>query len=161
MPRFSLHQHWLSIGDDFTIRDERGDDAFWVDGKVFALSDTLLLKTMGGQELATIRRRILSFGPTYDIEFPERTVTINKQLFTFFRCRFTVDQPGPNDFEAAGDFLDHEYQFTGSDGSTAATVSKHWLTLTDHYGIDIASEKDVPLFLCAAVVIDRCCHEKR
>jgi hypothetical protein len=32
-----------------------------------------------------------------------------KHLFTLFRCRFTVDVPGPDDLEAEGSSLEREY----------------------------------------------------
>ena len=37
---------------------------------------------------------------------------VKKALFTFFRCRFTVDVPGPDDLEAQGDLGDAEYEVT-------------------------------------------------
>ena len=55
----------------------------------------------GGNELAFIEQRLLSWGPTYEIYIGGRLhATVKKELFTFFKCRFTVDVPGPNDLEA-------------------------------------------------------------
>ena len=78
-------------------------------------------------------------------------------LFTFLRCAFTVDVPGPGDLEARGSLLDHEYTFQRGD-QTVATVSKRWFSLSDSYGIDIADGENVVLILASAVVIDLCCH---
>ena len=36
---------------------------------------------------------------------------VKKSLFTFLRCTFTVDVPGPDDLEATGSLTDHEYRF--------------------------------------------------
>ena len=84
---------------------------------------------------------------------------VKKELFTFFRCKFEVDGPGPRDYEASGDFLDHEYELQRSQG-LAATISKRWFSLTDHYGIEIAEGEDVVLMLATAIVIDLVCHDE-
>jgi uncharacterized protein YxjI len=68
-----------------------------------------------------------------------------------------VDVPGPDDLEANGDFLDHEYAFSRGD-RTVASVSKRWLSWTDTYGIDVADDEDPVLVLASAVVVDMACH---
>jgi uncharacterized protein YxjI len=68
-----------------------------------------------------------------------------------------VDVPGPDDLEAEGSFLDHEYAFTRS-GNVVATVSKRWFSWADSYGVDIADGEDDVLILASTVVIDMICH---
>jgi uncharacterized protein YxjI len=82
---------------------------------------------------------------------------VKRQLFTLFRARFTVDVPGPDDLEAKGDFLDHEYTFERH-GRDVARVSKKWFSLSDTYAIDIDQGEDDVLILAAAVVIDLVSH---
>ena len=88
---------------------------------------------------------------------------VKKHLFTFFRCAFTVDVPGPDDLEAQGSFLDLEYSFTRG-GRQVAEVSKRWFSFGDTYGVDIADSEDQVLILASTVVIEMICHgdhEKR
>ncbi len=160
MRRFQLREKIFALGDDFTIKDERGEDVYAVDGKVFTLRDTLYLNDMAGNRLATIRRRLLSLGRVYEIRCGEAVTVVHKHLFTFFRAKFTVDVPGPGDLLAAGNFLDYEYDFTDGAGQRVATVSRRWFSLTDTYGIEIDDEQDEVMILAACVVIDRCCHER-
>ena len=81
-----------------------------------------------------------------------------QSFFTVFRASFTVDVPGPDDLEAQGSFMDHEYTFTRG-GKTVATVSKAWFSFTDSYGVDVAPGEDDVLILASTVVIDMCCHQ--
>ena len=158
--RYVLKQKFWSWGDDFTIKNAAGEDVFLVDGQAFSWGDKLSFQDMGGNELAFIRQKLLSWGPTYEIEVHGRLVAIvKKQLFTLFRCKFTVDVPGPDDLEASGDFLDHEYTFERQ-GRAVAHVSKRWFTWTDTYGVDIADGEDDVLILASAVVIDMVCHQE-
>ena len=159
--RYVMRQKFWAWGDDFIIRDENGADVFLVDGRAFSWGDKLSFQDMNGNELAFIRQKLLSWGPTYEIERNGRlAAVVKKELFTFFRCRFTVDVPGPDDLEAQGDFLDHEYSFERS-GHVAANVSKRWFSWTDTYGIDVAAGEDDVLILASAVVIDMVCHQDK
>ena len=107
--RYVMKQKLFAWGDDFTIKTEAGQDIFFVDGKALSLGDRLSFQDMLGNELASIRQKLLAWGPTYEIyRNGELRAVVKKHLFTLFRCRFTVDVPGPDDLEAEGSFLDHE-----------------------------------------------------
>ena len=156
--RYLMRERILSWGDDFTIKDAEGREAFYIDGKVFSFGDKLSFKDRDGQEVALIDQKLLSFGPQYEIIRGGTTVAVvKKQLFTLFRARFTVDVPGPDDLEAKGNFLEHEYVFE-RDGRDIARISKKWLSLSDSYAIDINEGEDDVVILAAAVVIDLVSH---
>lgn len=159
--RYVMKQKLFSWGDDFCIKDEQGRDVFFVDGKVFTLGNKLSFQDMARNELAFISQKLLSWGPTYEIYRGTQLVAVvKKSLFTLFHCKFTVDVPGPDDLEAEGDFLDHEYSFIRH-GTTVANVSKRWLSWTDTYGVEIAEGEDDLLVLASSVVIDMVCHGDR
>jgi uncharacterized protein YxjI len=159
--RYVMRQKFLSWADDFIIKDEQGQDAYRVDGKVFSLGDQLTLRDMEGNELAFIRQKLLAWGPTYEIyRDGELQAIVKKALFTLFRCRFSVDVPGPDDLEASGSFTDHEYTIERG-GRPVAVVSKRWFSWTDTYGVEIAEGEDDVLILASAVVIDMACHGDR
>ena len=156
--RYIMKQRLFSWGDDFFIKDESGRDAFFVDGKALSFGDQLSFQDISGNELAFIKQRLLSWGPTYEIYKGDQLyAVVKKELFTFFRCSFTVDIPGPDDLEAEGDFLDHEYVFNRY-ANPVAEVSKQWFSWSDTYGVDIADGEDDILILASTVVIDMAFH---
>jgi uncharacterized protein YxjI len=156
--RYMMRERILSWGDDFKIKDADGRDVFYVDGKVFSFGDKLSFRDMRGNELALIDQKLLSIGPQYEIIRGGKTVAVvKKHLFTLFRAKFTVDVPGPDDLEAKGDFIDHDYTFYRR-GREVARVSKKWFRLSDTYGIDIDAGEDDVLILASAVVIDLVSH---
>jgi uncharacterized protein YxjI len=156
--RYVMRQKLLSLADGFTIKDENDQDAFVVKGKLFSFGDKLSFQDPAGNELVFIDQRLLNWGPTYELwRGADLLAVVKRQLFSFIHHRFTVDVPGPDDLEAEGDFLDHEYTFTRG-GSIVATVSKKWFSWTDTYGIEIADGEDAVLILASAVVVDMVCH---
>ncbi|WP_035602979.1 LURP-one-related family protein [Haloferula sp. BvORR071] len=160
--RYALRQKFWSFGEDFTIRDDEGRDCYIVDGRVFSFGDKLSIHDMEGREVAYIEQRLLSWGPKYEIHRPGRDVVeVAKEHFTFFYCKFTVDGPGSEeDYEADGDFFDHEYLLKWS-GQTVGRVSKEWFTFSDSYGIEIGGSEDPVLLLAITVVIDMVCHDEK
>ena len=157
--RYVMRQKLLSLADNFTIKNEQEQDVFLVKGKLFSFGDKLSFQDLTGKELVFINQRLLNWSPTYELwRQAELLAVVKRELFSFIHHRFTVDVPGPNDLEAEGDFLDHEYTITRG-GSVAATVSKRWFSWTDTYGIEVADGEDDVLLLATAVVVDMVCHD--
>jgi len=99
--RYVMKQKIFALGDDFIIRNEAGEDCFFVDGKVFTIGAKLSFQDMNGHELAFIKQKLLNWGPTYEIYRDDTLVAVvKKKLFTLFHCQFTVDVPGPDDLTA-------------------------------------------------------------
>ena len=157
--RYVMRQKLLSLADNFTIKNEQEQDVFLVKGKVFSFGDKLSFQDLAGNELVFIDQRLLNWSPTYELwKGGELLAVVKRELFSFIHHRFTVDVPGPNDLEAEGDFLDHEYTISRG-GSVVATVSKRWFSWADTYGIEIADGEDDVLVLATAVVVDMVCHD--
>ena len=157
--RYVMRQKLLSLADNFTIKNEQEQDVFLVKGKVFSFGDKLSFQDLAGNELVFIDQRLLNWSPTYELwKGDELLAVVKRELFSFIHHRFTVDVPGPNDLEAEGDFLDHEYTISRG-GSVVATVSKRWFSWADTYGIEIADSEDDVLVLATAVVVDMVCHD--
>jgi uncharacterized protein YxjI len=156
--RYVMKQKLLAWGDDFTIKDENGQDRFYVDGKVLSFGDKLSFQDMAGNELAFISQKLLSWGPTYELWRGGRLFAIvKKHLWTMLNYRFSVDVnadgPGPEDLEIEGDFWAHEYTFTRG-GRAVAQVSKQWFAWADTYGVDVLPAEDDVLVLACTVIVD-------
>jgi len=161
MARYAMKQKWLSFGNDYSVQDEQGREAYFIDGRALSFGDKLSVQRPRGNEVAFIAQRLLAWGPTYEISREGRVAAIvKKKLFTFFGCKFEVDVPGPDDLMAEGDFLEWEYAFLRG-GRRVAQVSKRFFAWTDTYGIEVAPGEDDELIIACAVVIDLCCHEDR
>lgn len=158
--RYVMTQKLFAFGEDFAIKDDSGEDRYYVDGKAFSIGNKLVFQDMQGRELARIEQKLLSFGKAYQIIRDGRQVaTVKKKLFTLFRDVFDVEDAAAGELDATGDFLDHEYQFT-RDGQPIAVVSKRFFSWTDTYGVDVAEGEDDVLILACAVVIDMCSHDE-
>jgi uncharacterized protein YxjI len=159
--RFVLRDRMFSLGGDLNITDEHGSPVYFVDGKVISIGRRLEIKDPSTQEvLAVIQQRVISLLPTYEIELPGKfKATISKRI-SLITDRLKIDVPGPGDLDVHGDLFDHEYSIDRH-GQEVARVSKHWISLVDSYGVEVAEGEDPLLVLAAAVVIDEMLDRRR
>jgi uncharacterized protein YxjI len=159
--RYIIREKFFHLGEDSQITDESGQPIFEVDGKVFSLHHTLVMRDLAGNEVATIRQQLIALRPTWEItRGGVELAEVRKKLLTFLGDRFTVDIPGPDDLEVAGNIFEHEYTITQS-GRLVATVSKHWISLTATYGVETAPGAADALILACVLVLDLAEDEER
>ena len=152
--RYLIRERFFRLGEDSDITDESGQPVLHVDGKVLTLRDTLVLRDPAGNEVARVQRKLIALRPTYEISVGGQEVAeVRKHFFTPFGDRFTIDIPGPDDLELAGNLFDHEFTIRRGN-QTVATVSKRWFTLRDTYGVDIAPGEDEVLILASVLALD-------
>jgi uncharacterized protein YxjI len=153
--QYVLKQKLVSLGNNFTIRDIEGRDAFQVRGALATLGDKLSLEDMVGNELLYIEQKVFSWIGMYEIRRDGKVVAeVRRNLRAFLRRRFTVEMSGAEDLEMVGDILAFEYVVTRG-GRKVATFTRQWLRLSDTYWIRIEDdEPDEALVLALAVIIE-------
>lgn len=155
---YRIKEAFWSWGDDFAISDRDGEPLFFVDGAAFSWGDKLSLQDQQGRELARIEQTLLSFKPRYQIIIGGRPFAEVVKEWSWFKQRFTLDVPGPNDYSIDGSFWQHEFEFIRS-GQQVAAVSKNYWGWTDSYGVDIVDGEDEVAILCSCIVIDQVLHD--
>lgn len=143
-----MKQKVFSWKDKFSIYDENGNDAYWVEGEIFTIGKKLNLYDNQNNHLAHIHQKVLSFLPRFFIEINGEDVAEVVKHFTLFTQKFSVT--GYN-WQVDGDFLAHEYEIH-CNNFTVATISKEWFTWGDAYSVNITDGVD-PLPVIAVVLI--------
>ena len=152
--RYVIREKFFRLGEDSDITDESGQTVFQVDGKVFSLHSTLIVRDPAGNEVAMVQKQLFALRPTYHITVHGQEIAeVRKKLFSPFIDRFTIDIPGPDDLYIEGSLLYHEYTVRRGD-AIVATVSKAWISLTDTYGVDIAPGQNDLLILTSVLALD-------
>ena len=158
--RYLVREKVFSIGDDFWVTDEQGNEAFLVDGKALRLRETFELKDRSGAIVATVRKRLLAVRDSMDIERDGAVIaTVKKAVFSPLHHRSVVELPGGGELEAVGNILDKEFEIR-SGGAVLAQVSRSWFRMRDTYGVDVAPGQDDALMLAVAVCLDRIHHDE-
>jgi uncharacterized protein YxjI len=160
--RYQMRQKLISIGDDFYIKNEAGQNVFKVDGKVLRVRDTLQFKDSKGNILCQIQERMLRIKDSMAIEDGDgkKIAEVKKALITPLRDRWTVKIRSGPDLDVQGNILDHEYEI--KDGRCkVAQVSKKWFRVRDTYGVEIAPNQEDIVILAVTVALDQMAHPSK
>jgi hypothetical protein len=97
--RYQMRQRMISIGDDYTIENDRGEHVFKLDGKALRVRKTILFKDMDGRELVKIQERMLHVRDSMEIEGADgnRIAMVHKAMITPLRERWVIDVEGGPD----------------------------------------------------------------
>jgi uncharacterized protein YxjI len=158
---YQLRRQLFSIGEDFWVQNERGENVYKVDGKLLALTQTFALQDANGNELARMKAEMLTLRKTMDVERGGQVVAVvKKAFFNILSQHFDIEVAGDGALEAQGDILNHEFQIRAG-GQIVANVSRQWFVGDLLYGVAIAPGQNAVVLLCIAICIDEMSESDR
>ena len=148
--KLRFKQRFFSWFDSYDIYDETGNTVFTVEGK-FAWGHCLHILDAAGTHIGTIKERVLTFLPKFELyQYAQYIGEIRKE-FTFFHPKFTLDCRG---WDVDGDFWEWNYQITDPSGRFIATVEKLIWNWTDTYELTVFDPQDCLHVLMVVLAID-------
>ncbi len=157
--QYRMRQRLFALGEDFDIENAAGQPVLHVDGKLLRIRETFVIQDLQGNEVATIRQKLVALRPSMTISRGgAELATIRKAWISLLSDRFGIEVPGGEDLSVVGDIFDHEYEIRRGDAVVAA-VSKQWFTFRDTYGITVAPGEDDGMILGVAVALDELAHD--
>lgn len=139
-------QRFFSWLDSYDIYNEAGQTVYTVKGQL-SWGHCLKIYDARGNEVGTVKERILTFLPKFEMYLGERYMGCISREFTFFIPKYNVDCNG---WQVEGDFFEWDYTIRNASGQSIATVSKELFNWTDTYVIDVANPQDA---LCALMLV--------
>lgn len=139
-------QRFFSWFDSYDIYDEAGNTVYTVRGQL-SWGHCLKIFDAYGNEVGTVKERIFTFLPKFEMYLGERYVGCISKEFTFFKPRYNIDCNG---WQIDGNWLEWDYTIKDVIGAHVATVSKEIFRWTDTYVIDVSNPADA---LCALMVV--------
>ena len=143
-------QRFFSWFDSYDIFDENGVTLFTVEGQL-AWGHTLHINDVDGNHMATVKQRVLTLLPRFDLYENETLVGTITKAFTFFKPSFEVDCNG---WRVEGDFFEWDYAIVDRFGNCVATVAKELWNWTDTSTSDVADPADALYALMVVLAID-------
>jgi len=138
---------WL---DSYDIYDEAGNTVFAVEGRL-SWGHCLHILDSTGRHVGTVRERVLSFLPRFEIYDGDSLVGTIRKEFSFLFPKFTVDC---KDWEVQGQIMEWDYEILDGQGQLVATVTKELFNWSDTYMMDIADPADALYVLMVVLAID-------
>lgn len=143
-------QRMFSWFDSYDIYSENGDTLYTVRGQL-SWGHCLKVFDSTGNEIGTVKERIFTFLPKFEVYMGENYVGCISKEFSFFRPKFNIDFNG---WHIDGDFFEWDYNILDPMGKNVASVSKQLWNWTDTYVIDVADPRDAIYALMLVLAID-------
>ena len=139
-------QRFFSWFDSYDIYNEAGQTVYTVRGQL-SWGHCLKIYDAQGREIGTVKERILTFLPKFEMYLGDRYVGCISKEFTFFLPKYNIDCNG---WHVDGDLFEWDYQIMNSSGRPVANITKELLNWTDTYVIDVHNPQDA---LCALMLV--------
>lgn len=143
-------QRFFSWFDSYDIYDEAGNTVYTVRGQL-SWGHCLKIFDAYNNEVATVKERIFTFLPKFEMYLGERYIGCISKEFTFFKPRYNIDCNG---WQVDGNWLEWDYTIKDAIGAHVATVSKEIFRWTDTYVIDVSNPADALGALMVVLAID-------
>ncbi len=147
-------QRLFSWFDSYDIYNQNGDVIYTVKGQL-SFGHCLNIYDAVGNQIGTVKEKILTFLPKFEIYTENRYLGCISKEFSFFKPRFNIDYNG---WQTEGDFFEWDYRITDERGTLIATVSKELFNFTDTYSLDIVEPQNAlgVLLLVLAIDAEKC-----
>ncbi|MEG2364818.1 MAG: hypothetical protein RR904_05780 [Bacilli bacterium] len=148
--RYYMKSKFLKIKEDFWIKNEYDEEAYFVDNKflTFGLQFDISKKD---RVLYSVKEKLLTFMSNYEVLEHGNVVAQVNQKISFLKDRLNVSCKY-GELNVKGDYFDYNYGiYQGI--KLIAKVKKEMFSFTDNYYIDVDFE-DEAFVLVLVVIID-------
>lgn len=143
-------QRLFSWFDSYDIYDEFGNTQYIVKGQL-SWGHCLKIFTYSGEEIGTVKEKVFTFLPRFEMYNKNKYVGSISKEFSFFKPKYNIDCKG---WHIEGDFFEWNYSVVDGIGQVVATISKQLFNWTDTYVIDIADTDNALCILMLVLAID-------
>jgi len=144
--KMRFKQRFFSWFDSYDIYDEAECTLFTVEGQL-AWGHTLHINDAEGYHIATVKQRLFTFLPKFDLYAGDTLLGTISKDFTLFAPAFEIDFNG---WQVQGQFMEWDYDILDKFGDRVASISKELFNWTDTYVIDVPDPDNA---LCALMVV--------
>ena len=145
-----FRQRFFSWFDSYDIYDEDGNTVYVVKGQL-SWGHCLKIFDASGLELGTVKEKILTWLPKFELYEGSSYVGCISKKLSFFKPRYDIDCCG---WHVEGSFLEWDYSITGAAGEQVAVISKEIFHMTDTYVLDIVNPVNALRVLMFVLAID-------
>lgn len=143
-------QRFFSWFDSYDIYDESGNTVYVVKGQL-SWGHCLKIFDKYGSEIGTVKERVLTLLPKFEIYEKNNYIGCISKEFTFIKQKYNIDFNG---WHIEGSFMEWDYTIIDSHGNKIAEISKELLRMTDTYVLDISKPEDALYVLMFVLAID-------
>ena len=156
--KYIIKNKILSLGGSSSVKDEEGNDLFYVKGKIFSLRRIKTIQDLNGQVLFKVRNKLISFFfpkvHLLDAEGNEILLLKKRDLFGL-RQDFelvTVNCEGHN-YSIQGDYIGRNYSICDN-GIPVAHIRRNFNLAVDSFWLETEMTENAALYVAIVIALD-------
>ena len=155
---FIIEQKILALRDTFGIKDRNGNQLAFVKKQLVSFGPKFWYETPQGQKLGEIHGKVLAIRPTFEIYDAQGQMVaqVKKKIMKLFgEAWWMENSSGQEIAKINGNIFEHDYYIQDMSGQPIAQIHKKWVSVRDSYNVDILNPSFDPyLVLSYAISLD-------
>ena len=157
-----IRQRIFSWGDSYDVFDDSGEARYEVRSAFFSLGHQIHVYDKqvdeGRDEVGSIRQKLFTLMPTFEIEIGGRVIGTVRKKFTLLRQNYEVDYRG---WDVEGDFMGWDYRVLQGERQVLS-ITKELFNWSDTYVLNFTNPADEIPGLLLVIAIDAAnCSERK
>ncbi|HTY74064.1 MAG TPA: LURP-one-related family protein [Candidatus Nanoarchaeia archaeon] len=152
---FVMKKKILSLREHYDFEDLSGVKLGEADGSFIQIPAKFAVVDIHGLELLHLQGKVFTLRNEFNMYGPtgEELGTMKKKILKLVGEEFWLEKGGVEFMRIYGNFTEHDYQME-INGAPVASVHKKWVSLRDQFGVSITGEVDPRVVIGAVIIIE-------
>ena len=155
---YIIEQKILALRDTFGIKDRNGNQLAYVKKQLVSFGPKFWYEDTSGQRLGEIHGKVLTIRPNFEIYDAQNQLRarVKEKLIVLIGSKWWMeDASGQEIAKIKGNVFEHDYQVQDPSGNAIAQIHKKWVTIRDSYSVEMLNPSFDPyLVLSYAISLD-------
>ena len=155
---YIIEQKILALRDTFGIKDRNGNQLAYVKKQLVSFGPKFWYEDTSGQRLGEIHGKELTIRPSFEIYDAQNQLRarVKEKLIVLIGSKWWMeDASGREIAKIKGNVWEHDYQVQDPSGGAIAQIHKKWVTIRDSYSVEMLNPAFDPfLVLSYAISLD-------
>jgi uncharacterized protein YxjI len=139
---YIIEQKILAVRDTFGIKDQSGNQLAFVKKQLVSFGPKFWYEDTQGQRLGEIHGKVLAIRPTFEIYTSggQLVANVKKKIMKIFGQAWWMENPSGQEIaKVNGNVLAHDFYIQDMNGQPIAQIHKKWVSVHDSYCVEILS----------------------
>ncbi len=155
---YIIEQKILALRDTFGIKDQSGNQLAYVKKQLVSFGPKFWYESTDGQRLGEIHGKILALRPTFEIYDAQGQLQaqVKKKIMKLIGEEWWMENASGQEIaRIKGNVWEHDYRIQDPSGQMIAQIHKKWISVRDSYCVEILNPSFDPyLVLSYAIAMD-------
>lgn len=157
--KYIIKNKIFSIGGGSTVKDEAGNDLFYVKGKLLTFTKKKYIRTLGKDVLYSVRNKFFFFllPKVYLMDATgKKILMIKKKSFFSFRQNFEIimmDEGAGHNYSIQGDYIGRHYDILDN-GMPVAHVRRNFNLIKDSFWLETDLTDNAAFYIAFVIALD-------